>query len=247
MKAMCEDPGVISHLEAESKTSLRLLTKIKCHGPKLDPFYAQFKTLANKANLSDETIILEHLKNAFNEKSPYWDKLGRLLEDKRATHDSVLRDLHNYYTTNVCNMIELEAEVKTPRGGTEDPDRDTPSNASPKSNKKKRKHRDSDKGGREGSPKGKSPKAKFGGAPKIVKADYLKLSDDEKSELRTTGKVKGYQIFASKEEQGSHRCVKESEAKKLRRVGVEEEDEKSADSLSHTTSAYFDELYANFM
>jgi hypothetical protein len=183
------------------------------------------------------------MKGSFSTKSPYYDKLYRLLEDDTMTSADIVKGLHKYYVTHISQSIELGQGSKGKKGKEGETVSDSSSNT-PSKGKGKRDRDSKDKAGN---------RKKQGGAPRITKSDYQKLSQEQKSELADTGKVKGSKIFECKDEPGMHCCVKDNEGKTLAKVwrvtrerGDQTSDEEnSVESLSKHARDLFDSVYGD--
>lgn len=256
LKALSDSPGVVSFEDAKKSTSKKVLQKLKCFGTNLTWFFDRFNVLVIKAGITSEKDIKEYMKEAFEKESPYYEVVNRLLCDKAKSSKEIIVLLHEYYASHVC-LTEKDTKLYSgvPLREADEVYLTTTPNPTV-SNRKKRKARDAPKGHGDVTPKGASPKKKFGGAPKIVKEDYLKLSEEERTELRTEGKVKGYHIFKSKDEPGSSRCVKEgTKTSKIRRVanvvtneghaGDSDGDESSFDDITEEQRKGFEAFYGS--
>jgi hypothetical protein len=189
---------------------------------------------------------------SFSTKSPYYDKLYRLLEDDTMTSVDIVKGLHKYYVTHISQSVELGQGSKGKKGKEGETVSDSSSNT-PSKGKGKRDRDSKDKAGNGKNAKVTREKQKQGGTPRITKSDYQKLSQEQKTELADTGKVKGFKIFECKDEPGMHRCVKDNEGKtlaKVRRITRERGDqtsdeENSVESLLKHARDLFDSVYGD--
>jgi hypothetical protein len=207
LKALRADPGVVSYAKAEVATSIKVLSELKCHGTDLSWFFERFNTLIAKAKITNDQEIIRYMKGSFSTKSPYYDKLYRLLEDDTMTSADIVKGLHKYYVTHISQSVELGQGSKGKKGKEGETVSDNSSNT-PSKGKGKRDRDSKDKAGNGKNAKVTREKQNHGGTPRITKSDYQKLSQDQKAELADTGKVKGFKIFECKDEPGMHRVLK---------------------------------------
>lgn len=85
LNALCSSPEVMNYGEAEVANSLKALNALSCPGSDLSWFFNRFDVLVKKAGISDDKMIIRHLKKSFKAQSPYFGKLNRLLKDERNT------------------------------------------------------------------------------------------------------------------------------------------------------------------
>jgi hypothetical protein len=114
--ALRADPGVVSYGKAELATSIKALGELKCHGTDLSWFFEHFDMLITKAKITNAQEIIRYLKGSFSTKSPYYDRLCRLLEDDAMTSTDIVKGLHKYYATHISQSIDAGMGSKGKKG-----------------------------------------------------------------------------------------------------------------------------------